>query len=187
MQVSRRNALKTFAAGLSVSRLAKADDAAPKFQPNWDSLNQYRCPEWFRDAKFGIWAHWGPQGAPKTGDWYARNMYIQGTRQYEYHLKHYGHPSKVGFKDIIPLWTAKNWEPETLIRRYKKAGARYFASLGVHCDNFDCWNSRFHRWNAVNMGSEARRRWDLVQDCPRERAALRGQRAPGMELFVVQR
>ena len=96
--------------------------------------------------------HWGPQGALKQGDWYARNMYIQGTRQYEYHLKHYGHPSRVGFKDIIPLWTAKNWEPETLIRRYKKAGARYFASPGVHCDNFDCWNSKHHRWNAVNMG-----------------------------------
>ena len=152
MQHTRRHALKTMAAGLSVSRLAMAADDATKFQPEWESLQQYRCPEWFRDVKFGIWAHWGPQGAPKQGDWYARNMYIQGSRQYEYHLKHYGHPSKVGFKDIIPLWTAKNWEPETLIRRYKKAGARYFASLGVHCDNFDCWNSKHHRWNAVNMG-----------------------------------
>jgi alpha-L-fucosidase len=127
-------------------------ETKPQFEATWESLKRYRCPEWFRDAKFGIWAHWGPQGAPRQGDWYARNMYSQGTRQYEYHLKHYGHPSQFGFKDIIPLWTGKDWEPETLIRRYKKAGARYFASLGVHCDNFDCWNSRYHRWNAVNMG-----------------------------------
>ena len=152
MRLNRRNALKTMAGGLAFSRIAGAQDAGPKFQPNWESLKQYRCPEWFRDVKFGMWAHWGPQGAPKQGDWYARNMYIQGQRQYEYHLKHYGHPFSVGFKDIIPLWNAKNWEPETLIRKYKKAGARYFASLGVHCDNFDCWNSRHHRWNAVNMG-----------------------------------
>ena len=75
MQLTRRNALKTMSAGLSVSRLAMgADDL--KFQPEWESLKQYRCPDWFRDAKFGIWAHWGPQGAPKQGDWYARNMYI---------------------------------------------------------------------------------------------------------------
>ena len=150
--MTRRSALRSMAAGLSLPRLAAAADTELKFQPEWESLKQYRCPDWFRDVKFGIWAHWGPQGAPKQGDWYARNMYVQGTRQYEYHLQHYGHPSKVGFKDIIPLWTARNWEPETLIRRYKKAGARYFAALGVHCDNFDCWNSKYHRWNAANMG-----------------------------------
>src|SRR5690242_14469804 len=110
------------AAGVPASMLA-APDAALKFQPEWESLKQYRCPDWFRDVKFGIWAHWGPQGAPKQGDWYARNMYTEGSKHYEYHLQHYGHPSKFGFKDIIPLWTAKNWEPETLIKKYKKAGA----------------------------------------------------------------
>jgi alpha-L-fucosidase len=123
-----------------------------RFEPAWDSLKHYRCPEWFRDAKLAFWAHWGPQGGPKQGDWYARNIYIQGSRQYQYHVEHFGHPSKIGYKDVIPLWTAKDWEPETLIRRYKKAGARYFMSLGVHCDNFDCWNSKHHRWNAVNYG-----------------------------------
>src|SRR5262245_2041568 len=97
MKWTRRNVLKSMAAGLPATMLASADDA-PKFQPDWESLKQYRCPDWFRDVKFGIWAHWGPQGAPKQGDWYARNMYVQGTRQYEYHLKHYGHPSKIGFK-----------------------------------------------------------------------------------------
>lgn len=144
--MTRRDALGCLAAGI-----ARANRDA-QFQGTWESLKQYRCPEWFRDAKLGIWAHWGPQCAPKQGDWYARNMYIQGTRQYNYHLAHYGHPSRVGYKDVIPLWKAEHWEPETLIRRYRKAGARYFVSLGVHCDNFDCWNSKHHRWNAVNFG-----------------------------------
>jgi alpha-L-fucosidase len=147
---SRRAALQVLSAGLAPWR--RAFGAKALFDPSWESLKQYRCPEWFRDAKFGIWAHWGPQGAPMEGDWYARNMYVQGNRHYEYHLKTYGHPSQFGFKDIIPLWTAKNWEPEVLMRMYKRAGARYFAALGVHCDNFDCWNSKHHRWNAVNHG-----------------------------------
>jgi alpha-L-fucosidase len=154
MQVSRRNVLRSLVPGIAAGSVSAASQKESKFKPDWESLKQYRCPEWFRDAKFGIWAHWGPQGAPMQGDWYARNMYIQGTRHYEFHLKHYGHPSQVGFKDIIPLWTAKNWEPEFLIRKYKRAGARYFAAMGVHCDNFDCWNSKHHRWNSVNYGPQ---------------------------------
>ena len=60
------------------------------FEPTFQSLRQYTVPEWFKDAKFGIWSHWGPQSVPMFGDWYARNMYIEGTPQYEYHLRHYG-------------------------------------------------------------------------------------------------
>jgi alpha-L-fucosidase len=145
--------LQTLAGGSALAPLAAiADTGSAAFQPTWESLKQFRCPAWFPDAKFGIWAHWGPQCVPKQGDWYARNMYIEGHAQYKYHVAHYGHPSRFGYKDIIPLWKAENWEPETLIRRYKKAGARYFVALGCHCDNFDCWNSRNHRWNAVNFG-----------------------------------
>ena len=149
MRINRRDLLKAAAGAAAAPMLAQKREM---FEPTWESLKQYRVPEWWRNAKLGFWAHWGPQGAPMQGDWYARNMYIQGTRQYKYHLEHYGHPSKVGFKDVIPLWNGKNWEPETLIRRYKKAGARYFMSLGVHCDNFDCWNSKYQPWNAVNHG-----------------------------------
>ena len=71
-----------------------------RFEPTFESLRQYSAPEWFRDAKFGIWSHWGPQSVPMFGDWYARNMYVEGTPQYEYHVRHYGHPSKFGYKDI---------------------------------------------------------------------------------------
>ena len=117
-----------------------------------ESLKQYKCPEWFRDAKFGIWAHWGPQAVPMVGDWYARRMYIEGDADYVDHLEDYGHPSQAGYKDIIPLWKAEKWNPDRLMALYKKAGARYFVSMGVHHDNFDLWNSQFHRWNAVKMG-----------------------------------
>lgn len=122
------------------------------FSRSVESLKQFTPPQWFADAKFGIWAHWGPQAVPAAGDWYARNMYIPGTRQYEHHLKHYGHPSETGFKDIIPLWKAEKFDPDALMQLYVKAGARYFVSMAVHHDNFDLWDSRYQRWNAVKMG-----------------------------------
>jgi len=140
--------------------------SAQKFTPDAESLTQYQCPEWFRDAKFGIWAHWGPQSVAEHGDWYARIMYLQDvngygtTKPYEHHLKNFGHPSEFGYKDLIPLFTAKNWDPEHLMKLYKKAGARYFVSMGMHHDNFDMWNSKLQPWNAVNMGPKR----DIVKE-----------------------
>jgi alpha-L-fucosidase len=122
------------------------------YKPDWESLLQYEAPEWYQDAKFGIWAHWSPQCVPEKGDWYARNMYEEGSEQYKYHLEHYGHPSQFGYKDLCPQWTLLNWEPEELIDRYKKAGARFFFALANHHDGFDCWNSKHHPWNTVNIG-----------------------------------
>ena len=122
------------------------------YQPTWESMLAYEVPEWYQDAKFGIWAHWGPQCVPEAGDWYARNMYMQGSTQYQYHLQHYGHPSKFGFKDLCPQWTLLNWKPEDLMLRYHKAGARFFLALANHHDNLDTWDSKHHPWNAVNIG-----------------------------------
>ena len=122
------------------------------FKPTWDSLLHYEAPEWYRDAKFGIWAHWSPQCVPEAGDWYARNMYIEGERQYKYQLDHYGPQSRFGFMDIAAQWTLLNWEPEELIARYKKAGAKMFVTLANHHDGMDCWNSQHQPWNAVNVG-----------------------------------
>jgi len=123
-----------------------------KFEPNWSSLEQYQVPEWYRDAKFGIWAHWGPQCEPEAGDWYARNMYMQGSGQYNQHLSTYGHPSVTGFKDIIHLWKAEKWDPEALVALYKDAGAKFFVAMADHHDNFDNWDSKYQPWNSVNMG-----------------------------------
>ncbi len=122
------------------------------YKPTWDSLLQYEAPEWYRDAKFGIWAHWSPQCVPEAGDWYGRQMYIEGHRQYKYQLEHYGPPSRFGFKDLCAQWTLLNWQPDELIARYKKAGARFFISLANHHDSFDAWNSKHQPWNAVNLG-----------------------------------
>ena len=122
------------------------------FKADWDSLLGYDAPEWYRDAKFGIWAHWSPQCVPEDGDWYARNMYIQGQGQYRNQISRYGHPSVFGYKDLCAQWTLLNWEPEALIARYKKAGAKLFLALANHHDGFDTWNSKHHSWNSQNIG-----------------------------------
>jgi alpha-L-fucosidase len=122
------------------------------FKPTYESLKAYKCPDWYQDAKLGFWAHWGPQGVAEIGDWYARDMYVEGGGTYKHHVEHYGHPSTFGYKDIIQLWKAEKFDPDRLISLYKAAGAKYFVSMGSHHDNFDLWNSKYHRWNAVNMG-----------------------------------
>lgn len=122
------------------------------FEPTWDSLSKYEVPDWFRDAKFGIWAHWGPQCQPERNDWYARHMYVEGHWQYKSHLERYGHPSKVGFKDVIHAWKAEKFDPETLVAFYRKAGAKYFFALANHHDNLDLWDSKHQPWNSVNLG-----------------------------------
>ena len=123
-----------------------------KFEPTWESLKNYEVPEWYRNAKFGIWAHWGPQCVEGTGDWMARSLYMEGSNAYKHHVEHYGHPSEVGFKDIIPLFKAEHWNPDSLVAFYKQIGAQYFFALGNHHDNFDLWDSKYQPWNSVNMG-----------------------------------
>ena len=122
------------------------------FEATFESLKQHTCPDWFRDAKFGIWSHWGPQCVPMFGDWYARNMYIQDTPQYLYHCRHYGHPSKFGYKDICALWKAENFDPDALMERYYKAGARFFVAQASHHDHFFNFDSKYNRFNSVNIG-----------------------------------
>ena len=157
--ITRRSALGILIAGAPALHLAKAaPDNAPEipagpFQGTRESLKSYRVPEWYRDAKFGIWAHWGPQSHAEDGDWYARNLYIQGTPQNKHHVATYGHPSKYGHKDLARSWKGENFDADHLVGLYKKAGAKYFCSMGVHHDNFDLWNSKFQpKWNAVATG-----------------------------------
>jgi len=161
--MQRRNLIKGGLAGLSAMYGAKLfgnrtmmnsliNRFADPFEPTWDSLAQYKVPDWFRDAKFGMWAHWGPQCQPERGDWYAREMYMEGSDKYKFHIEKYGHPSKFGFKDVINEWKAEKWDPEAIVSLYKKTGARYFMALANHHDNFDLWNSKHHNWNAVKLG-----------------------------------
>ena len=122
------------------------------YKPTWDSLLQYDAPEWYQDAKFGIWAHWSPQCVPEDGGWYGRNMYMQDSAENKFQVEHYGPPSRFGYKDLCAQWTMLNWEPDALIERYKKAGAKLFITLANHHDGFDAWNSRHQPWNAQNLG-----------------------------------
>ncbi|HLP08409.1 MAG TPA: alpha-L-fucosidase [Opitutaceae bacterium] len=137
-----------------------AEPMAPgRFAPTWQSLQQYEVPEWFRDAKFGIWAHWGPQCQPARGDWYARHMYFEdgpawGTNVTAFHRETYGHPSQAGFKEVIHAWKAEKWDPEKLVALYKRAGAQYFFALANHHDNLDLWDSKYQPWNSVRVGPQ---------------------------------
>ena len=155
---SKRDLLKATAMlGVALPEIAQAqsfsDVAAGPFKPDWESLKaQYQAPDWFRDAKFGIWAHWSAQCVPEAGDWYARQMYIQGHKQYDDHLARFGHPADSGFMEFDNRWKAENWRPEELLDLYVKAGAKYFVSLANHHDNFDNFNSRFHDWNSTRIG-----------------------------------
>ncbi len=162
--MKRRTLIKGLATGLSSLYLSKLYGSnllpshsnpgigAGPFQPTWKSLAQYQVPDWFRDAKFGIWAHWGPQCQPERGDWYGRGMYEEGSDQYKYHIQKYGHPSKFGFKDVINDWKAENWDPGELVGLYKRAGAKYFMALANHHDNFDLYDSKYQQWNSTKIG-----------------------------------
>jgi alpha-L-fucosidase len=124
------------------------------FEPNWESIekNYPGEPAWLREAKFGIWVHFGPQSAGESGDWYARNLYKQGSRAYDNHLKKYGHPSEVGYKEVLHDWNPTKLDPAALTKIYEDAGARFLMIQGVHHDNFDLWNSKYQPWNSVNIG-----------------------------------
>ncbi len=159
MRMTRRQAIGAIAAAPAIlTRRASADTPALEiekgpFQGTRESLKAYRVPDWFRDAKLGLWAHWGPQSAPEQGDWFARGMYLEGNHVYEWFLQNFGPQSKFGYKDVIPTFKAEKWDPGHLMDLYVNAGAKYFVSMGVHHDNFDMWNSKYQpRWNAAAAG-----------------------------------
>jgi alpha-L-fucosidase len=126
------------------------------YEPTWDSIaaNYPGTPAWLRDAKFGIWVHFGPQSEGKSGDWYARKIYQQGTGDpaYSNHIRDFGPPSQTGYIDVLHRWNPVKLDPAALVKLYQQAGARFLLVQGVHHDNFDNWNSTYQPWNSVNMG-----------------------------------
>ena len=124
------------------------------FAPTWASLNKNYpgTPQWLRDAKFGIWVHFGPQSAGESGDWYARYMYTPGAFAYDNHLKRLGHPSEQGYKEVLRDWNPRKLDPATLTALYKDAGAGFLVIQGVHHDQFDLWNSAYQPWNSTKLG-----------------------------------
>jgi alpha-L-fucosidase len=128
--------------------------ASGPFEPSWESIekNYPGEPAWLRKAKFGIWVHFGPQSAGESGDWYARNLYKSDKIAYKNHLKRYGHPSEVGYKEVLRDWNPTKLDPAKLTKIYEDAGARFLMIQGVHHDNYDLWNSKYQPWNSVNIG-----------------------------------
>lgn len=127
--------------------------AAGPFADTWESLSAYRVPEWYRKAKFGIFIHWGVYSVPAFGsEWYSRNMYIQGSKEYEHHISTYGPHKEFGYKDFIPLFKAEHFDPEEWAALFEQAGAKYVVPVAEHHDGFQMYQSDISEWNAFRMG-----------------------------------
>jgi len=135
-----------------LARVRAGSHAGP-FAPDWASLGAYRVPDWFRDAKFGIFLHWGVYSVPAfANEWYPRNMYIPGNAAYKHHLETYGPQSKFGYKDFIPLFKAERFDPNAWVDLFAQSGARYVVPVAEHCDGFAMYDSDIDPWNAAKMG-----------------------------------
>lgn len=124
-----------------------------KYKDTWESLQQFRVPQWYEKAKFGIFIHWGVYSVPAFGsEWYSRNMYIQGSREYEHHIKTYGPHKKFGYKDFIPMFKAEKFNANEWAELFEQAGAQYVVPVAEHHDGFQMYDSRLSEWNAQKMG-----------------------------------
>jgi alpha-L-fucosidase len=134
---------------VSVDRI----NSAGPFRPDWESLQNYKVPEWYMDAKFGIFIHWGVYSVPAFGtEWYPRMMYTEGSDEYKHHIATYGPQNKFGYKDFIPLFKAEKYDPTAWARLFKEAGAKYVVPVFEHHDGFAMYDCGLSNWTAVKMG-----------------------------------
>lgn len=134
------------------------------FRPDWQSLQDYQVPEWYEDAKLGIFIHWGVYSVPAfDGEWYSRNMYTRDSEVYKHHLATYGTPDKFGYKEFIPMFKAEHFDPDAWARLFKQAGARYVIPVAEHHDGFAMYDSDLSDWTAVRMGPHR----DIIGDLAR--------------------
>lgn len=123
------------------------------YKDTWESLSQYTVPKWYQDIKFGIFIHWGIFSVPAfRNEWYSRNMYIQGTPEFEHHVKTYGNHKDFGYKDFIPMLTAENFDSDQWAELFAQAGAQYVIPVAEHHDGFQMYKSEISHWNAYEMG-----------------------------------
>ncbi|HEV2397405.1 MAG TPA: alpha-L-fucosidase [Candidatus Sulfotelmatobacter sp.] len=137
----------------SLVKQVEADDLQGPFRPDWESLQRYEVPEWYKDAKFGIFIHWGVYSVPAFGnEWYPRNMYVEGSPEYKHHIAAYGHQDKFGYKDFIPMFEAEHFSAAAWAELFKKAGAKYVVPVAEHHDGFAMYDSGLSDWTAAKMG-----------------------------------
>ena len=127
------------------------------FKSEWDSLHQHQEPDWFQDAKFGIYTHWGPvtvgsSYAPGDSQWYGNQMYTPSHPAFAFHKEVFGDQHTMGFKDMIPRFTGEKFNPEEWADVFVRAGAKFAGPVAIHHDNFALWNSSLTRWNSLDMG-----------------------------------
>ncbi|MFP5266893.1 MAG: alpha-L-fucosidase [Acidobacteriota bacterium] len=131
----------------------QAGSQAGPFRSDWNSLGAYRVPEWFRDAKFGVFIHWGVYSVPAFGnEWYSRNMYQPGTPAFQHQIATYGPQSKFGYKDFIPMFRGEHFDAAQWVDLFVRSGARYIVPVAEHCDGFAMYDSSITPWNAARMG-----------------------------------
>jgi alpha-L-fucosidase len=123
------------------------------FRPDWESVKKYEAPEWYRDAKFGIFIHWGVYSVPAFGsEWYPRLMYEKGSAEYKHHIATYGPQDKFGYKDFVPIFGAEHFDPAAWAELFKKAGAKYVVPVAEHHDGFAMYDSGLSDWTVTKMG-----------------------------------
>jgi len=138
-------------AGSSVSRGVHFDPWLKQYwQPTWESLARDTAPEWFKDSKFGIYMHWTPTSVPAHGGWYSNSMY--GGDNTDWHAENYGHQSTFGFKDFIPMFGLRKWQPQKWAALFQEIGCRFVGMTSEHCDGFAMWDSALTQWDAAEMG-----------------------------------
>src|SRR5690606_13869198 len=151
VRMRRRDILASGAALLALPAALRAQAPGPVPATAEGLREAFSVPDWYRDAKLGLWAHWGPQCAPEAGDWYGRHLYLEDHSQAAIHRERYGHPVDSGFIDVIAGWKAENWDPDAVFGAYKAAGARFLVAMACHHDNFDLFASS-HEWNSTRLG-----------------------------------
>ena len=144
-----------------------AVNAAGKYHPTWESLSTHPVPDWYREKRLGIFLHWGVFSVPAYHDWYARNMYIKGSPEYEYHCQHYGQPKDFGFKDFIPQFKMEAFDPQAWVKLFREAGADYIVPVAEHHDGFQNYRSELSHWNAAEMGPHRDIMGDLLVEAER--------------------
>lgn len=137
---------------ISLEDIQRVANQGP-YAPDWDSLNRFELPRWFKEAKFGIFIHWGLYSVPAfNNEWYSRNMYIQDHPEFAHHVATYGPQKEFGYKDFIPMFTAEKFDPEEWVHLFEAAGARYFFPVAEHHDGFQMYDSQLSSFNSVQMG-----------------------------------
>lgn len=152
-QVWQKASSKYDAQRAALLKQVESLDGQGPFRPDWESLQKYETPDWYKDAKFGIFIHWGVYSVPAFGnEWYPRNMYRVGSEEYKHHIATYGPPDKFGYKDFIPMFKAEHFDPAAWARLFKEAGAKYVVPVAEHHDGFAMYDSGLSDWTAAKMG-----------------------------------